>query len=50
MNSDQLRCMINCDDVMRNVVIGVYARDEIPYNINRTFYGFVSNTDNSIQE
>ena len=35
---------------MSNMVVGVYARDEIPYKINRAFYGFVSNTDKSNQE
>ena len=50
MNSDQPRCMINCDEVMKKVVVGVYARDEIPFKTERSFYCFVSNTDNSNQE
>ena len=47
MNTKQIQCVINCDEVMKNIVVGVYARDQIPQNIPNTPYGYIVNTDAS---
>lgn len=47
MNSNQLRCIINCDHELRHFISGVFARDQIPQYINQSFCGFISNTDKS---
>ena len=30
MNTEEIKCVINCDPVMRYKVLGVFARDQIP--------------------
>lgn len=47
MNTNQLQCVIDCDHIMRRVISGVYARDQIPTMINKYPYGFIVNTDTS---
>jgi len=47
MNSNQLRCIINCDHELRHFISGVFARDQIPQYINQSCCGFISNTDKS---
>ena len=50
MNSQQLQCVINCDKVMKKIVLGVFARDQIPDSRSSTPYGFIFNTDSSDQK
>ena len=45
MNTSQLQCMIECDDLLRNSIIGVYAADQLPKGARNYPYGFISNTD-----
>jgi len=47
MNTKQLECVINCDSIMKNNVLGVYARNQIPKHIVTFPCGFIVNTDNS---
>jgi len=47
MDTDQLEFAINCDPVMKEIVLGVCARDLLPININQRPVGFIVNTDNS---
>jgi len=47
MRTSQLLCAIKCDPVMRNSIIGVYARDQIPSEINQRPVGFIFNTNSS---
>jgi len=47
MNTRQLECVINCDSVMKDKVIGVYARDQIPTRIESFPCGLIVNTDKS---
>ena len=42
---EQSQCVIDCDHVMRHVVKGVFARDQLPTNIENYPYGFIVNTD-----
>jgi hypothetical protein len=49
MNSNQLRCIINCDHELRHFISGVFARDQIPQYINQSFCGFISNTDTKVK-
>lgn len=45
MNTSQLKCVINCDSVMKKMIKGVFARDEIPSEISSFPSGFIVNTD-----
>lgn len=45
MNTSQLRCIISCDHVLRDRVIGVFAADYLPRAIPRVPCGFIANTD-----
>ena len=47
MNTSQLRCIIKSDSKMRSTIAGVYARDEIPNEINTFPTGYIVNTDSS---
>lgn len=45
MNTSQLRCMIDCDDVLKGTIIGVFAADRLPTELPLTPFGFIANTD-----
>ena len=49
MNTQQIQCAIDCDPIMKQKVIGVFARDEIPRTANFPF-GIVMNTDPKTSE
>lgn len=44
MNTSQLECMIECDPMLRDNVVGVYGADQLPRNRFRKAYGFIANT------
>lgn len=43
MNTSQLLCMIECDPILRDSVVGVYAADQLPKQIPRSAYGLIVN-------
>ena len=45
MNTSQLQCIISCDDVLRERVLGVFAADRLPKTIPTLPCGFIANTD-----
>ena len=45
MNTSQLQCIISCDDVLRERVLGVFAADQLPRTIPTFPCGFIANTD-----
>ena len=45
MNTIDLECIINCDNILQTVITGVYAKDEIPLQISKLPFGFVANMD-----
>lgn len=45
MNTRQLQCVIKCDVVMRRIVEGVFARDELPTWKKHYPHGLIVNTD-----
>lgn len=47
MNTRQILDVINSDPVMRKIVIGVFARDQIPHKFHNFPCGFIVNTDTS---
>ena len=47
MNTSQLQCIISCDHVLRERVLGVFAADQLPRTIPIFPCGFIANTDNS---
>ena len=49
MNTSQLQCIISCDPVLRERVLGVFAADQLPTVIPFSPYGFIANTDVSSQ-
>ena len=49
MNTSQLQCMIACDPLLRDSVLGVFAADQLPRSLPTHPCGFIVNTDNSNQ-
>lgn len=49
MNTSQLRCIISCDPVLRERVLGVFAADQLPTVLPYSPCGFIVNTDVSSQ-
>ena len=49
MNTSQLQCMLACDPVLRDGVLGVFAADQLPTRVPSTPCGCIVNTDNSSQ-
>ncbi len=49
MNTSQLRCIVSCDPVLRDGVLGVFAADQLPISIPTYPCGFIVNTDSSSQ-
>ncbi|CAG2190060.1 unnamed protein product [Mytilus edulis] len=49
MNTDTLRCIIGCDPVLSQQVIGIFAADEIPKKIPFFPIAFILNTDDRKQ-
>lgn len=45
MDANTLRCIINCDPVLTQKVIGVFSADEIPQKITSYPAAFIINTD-----
>lgn len=48
MKGSQLMCAIQCDAMLKQRVLGVYARDTVPHlspDMLRTGVGFIANTD-----
>jgi hypothetical protein len=45
MNTRQLKCVIEADSEMKNIIIGVYAADELPGRQTSIPYGLIVNTD-----
>ena len=45
MNHQQLKCVINCDEVLHKAVLGVYAADCLPNLLSRQNVGFIANVD-----
>lgn len=49
MNTQQLQCIINCDSLMKNRVLGVFPFDKIPDKYDHRPLGLIINIDNSEQ-
>ena len=49
MNTSQLQCMIACDPMLRDGVLGVFAADQLPRTVPFKPCGVIVNTDNSNQ-
>ena len=49
MNTSQLQCIISCDPVLRDRVLGVFAADHLPQTLPPQACGFIVNTDLSSQ-
>lgn len=45
MNTDQIQCCIECDPLLRENVIGVFASDRLPNQEFQRPYGLIVNTD-----
>lgn len=45
MDTSQLQCLIECDPVLRNRIIGTYAADILPRELPQPPFGFIANTD-----
>ena len=45
MNTSQLQCCIECDDILRGRIIGVFAADQLPVTLSVYPSGFIANTD-----
>lgn len=45
MNTNQLQCVIGCDELMRSKVLGVYALDRLPVRQKELPYGLIANTE-----
>lgn len=45
MNTSQLECIVDCDPLLRDHILGVYPSDHLPRNIRKYPYGFIANTD-----
>ena len=45
MNTTQLQCCIDCDPVLKDKVIGVFAADQLPMTLSKYPCGFIANTD-----
>ena len=45
MNTSQLQCIISCDPVLRERVLGVFAADQLPTAVPYIPCGFIANTD-----
>lgn len=45
MNTDQLDCIINCDELMKDRIVGVFAADQMPKIIRKRPTGFICNTE-----
>ena len=45
MDTSQLECMIDCDVILKDSVIGVFAADRLPRGLPRGAFGFIANTD-----
>lgn len=45
MNTSQLQCIISCDPVLRDDILGVFAADHLPSVLPATPCGFIVNTD-----
>ncbi len=45
MDTSQLKCMIECDPVLKQSILGVFAADRLPTELLRTPFGFIANTD-----
>ena len=50
MNTSQLQCCIECDSLLKQYILGVFAADLIPFEVNHYPYGFIANTEASSQE
>lgn len=45
MNTDQLDCIINCDELMKDTIVGVFAADQMPKTVKNRLMGFICNTE-----
>ena len=45
MDTNTLRCIVNCDPVLSKKVIGVFSADQIPQSISSYPSAFIINTD-----
>lgn len=45
MNTAQLQCMIQCDSILSDYNISVFAADQLPRGKMNRPYGFIANTD-----
>ena len=45
MNTSQLQCIISCDPVLRESVLGVFSADQLPKVVPFSPCGFIANTD-----
>ena len=46
MDTSQLQCCIQCDSLLRQHVLGVFAADQLPQVSDKSYpYGFITNTD-----
>lgn len=49
MNTMQLECMINCDELMKDKIVGIFAADQIPKIVRNRPMGFICNTENHFE-
>lgn len=47
MNSNTLRCIINCDPILSEQVVGIFSADKIPKNVVSFPSGLIINSDKS---
>ena len=45
MNTNSLQCIVRCDPVLSNSVVGILASDELPKQFNSFPISFIVNTD-----
>lgn len=45
MDTSQLQCMIECDPILNDRIIGVFSADRLPSKLPQTPFGFIANTD-----
>lgn len=44
MNASQIKCILECDTILRNITINIIAIDELPNSIEKYPIGFIVNT------
>lgn len=45
MNTTQLQCCIDCDPILQDIILGVFAANQLPIILSKYPCGFIANTD-----